>query len=132
MAREIADGARIVEAGDGLVALAPYASRSAFETWILPERHDARFEDAPEAARRAAGRMLTSVLHRIDRVAGEPPFNLVVHTAPFQSDAAAWYHWHLIVIPRLTMVGGFEWGSGMHINPTAPEDAAELLRAARR
>jgi galactose-1-phosphate uridylyltransferase len=29
------------------------------------------------------------------------------------------------------MMGGFEWGTGVYINPTAPEDAAELLRVTR-
>jgi UDPglucose--hexose-1-phosphate uridylyltransferase len=27
-------------------------------------------------------------------------------------------------------MAGFEWGSGFHINPTAPEEAADYLRRA--
>ena len=30
------------------------------------------------------------------------------------------YHWHIEIIPRLTKVAGFEWGSGFYINPTSP------------
>ena len=33
------------------------------------------------------------------------------------------YHWHLEMIPRLTHVAGFEWGTGFYINPTPPEEA---------
>ena len=38
------------------------------------------------------------------------------------------YHWHIEVIPRLTKVAGFEWGSGFYINPVPPENAARFLR----
>ena len=38
------------------------------------------------------------------------------------------YHWHLEIIPRLTRVTGFEWGTGFYINPTTPEEAAGFLR----
>jgi UDPglucose--hexose-1-phosphate uridylyltransferase len=39
-----------------------------------------------------------------------------------------YYHWHLEIMPKLTKVAGFEWGSGFYINPTPPERAADLLR----
>ena len=39
-----------------------------------------------------------------------------------------WYRWHIQVMPKLTRVAGFEWGTGFYINPTAPEEAAEFLR----
>jgi UDPglucose--hexose-1-phosphate uridylyltransferase len=32
------------------------------------------------------------------------------------------------VIPKLTKVAGFEWGTGFFINPTPPEEAAKYLR----
>ncbi len=32
------------------------------------------------------------------------------------------------MIPRLTKVAGFEWGSGFYINPVPPENAAGFLR----
>jgi UDPglucose--hexose-1-phosphate uridylyltransferase len=31
-------------------------------------------------------------------------------------------------MPKLTKTAGFEWGTGFHINPTPPEEAAEYLR----
>jgi UDPglucose--hexose-1-phosphate uridylyltransferase len=131
VAEEARHGERVVEESHGFVAVVPYASRFPFETWILPRRHDARYEDAPDVSRDEAGRMLASVLGRIDRTLQRPPFNFVLHTAPFVPEAVAWFHWHFVVIPRVTMAGGLEWGTGMFINPTAPEDAAELLRAAQ-
>ena len=38
------------------------------------------------------------------------------------------YHWHVEILPKLTGLAGFELGSGFHINPVPPEDAARLLR----
>ena len=41
------------------------------------------------------------------------------------------YHWHVEIIPKLTKVAGFEWATGFYVNPTGPEEAAEVLRDAR-
>ncbi|MEE9226317.1 MAG: hypothetical protein V3U66_01115, partial [Acidobacteriota bacterium] len=44
------------------------------------------------------------------------------------SSAAGPYHWHIEILPRLTGIGGFEWSTGIHINPMPPEAAARALR----
>jgi UDPglucose--hexose-1-phosphate uridylyltransferase len=38
------------------------------------------------------------------------------------------YHWHVEVLPRLMQLAGYEWGTGAHVNPVLPEDAAAILR----
>ena len=38
------------------------------------------------------------------------------------------FHWHIELLPRITRVAGFEWGTGFYINPTPPEEAARFLR----
>ena len=53
---------------------------------------------------------------------------LVIHSAPFVENAGDYYHWHVELMPKLTKVAGFEWGSGFYINPTAPEEAAAVMR----
>jgi UDPglucose--hexose-1-phosphate uridylyltransferase len=58
----------------------------------------------------------------------------MLFTAPFESNGAnerTHFHWHLEIVPRLTKQAGFEWGSGMYINPVPPESAAEFLRAVK-
>jgi UDPglucose--hexose-1-phosphate uridylyltransferase len=59
-----------------------------------------------------------------------PPYNLIVHSAPLHEETGMndFYHWHVEVMPKLTRVAGFEWGTGFYINPTGPEEAAEVLR----
>ena len=118
----------IVEAG-GFVALAPFAPRFPFETWILPAVHRAGFDESGVDELRGLAGLLGDFLRRMNRVLGDPPFNFMLHTAPLRGGELESFHWHLEVIPKLTRVAGFEWGSGFFINPVPPEDAAEALRA---
>jgi UDPglucose--hexose-1-phosphate uridylyltransferase len=113
------------------VALAPYAPRFAFETWLLPKRHAARFEHAPQHEYESLARLLKAALQRMDRALELPSYNLIVHTAPFSEDTAEVYHWHIELMPKLTRVAGFEWGTGFYINPTSPEEAARVLRGVK-
>jgi len=68
------------------------------------------------------------VLGRINIALNYPPYNFVIHTYPMQDDSNYYYHWHIELMPKLTKVAGFEWGTGFHINPTSPEDAAQYLK----
>jgi UDPglucose--hexose-1-phosphate uridylyltransferase len=117
----------IVESG-GFAAVAPFAPRFPFETWILPTRHRAAFEESDVDELRSLAGVLGDVLRRMNRVLNAPPFNFMLHTAPLREPAGAYFHWHLEVIPKLTRVAGFEWGSGFFINPVPPEDGAAALR----
>ena len=65
---------------------------------------------------------------RLKRALNNPPFNYIIHTRPVSKDYQDFYHWHIEIIPKLTKVAGFEWGSGFYINPTSPEQAADYLR----
>jgi UDPglucose--hexose-1-phosphate uridylyltransferase len=56
---------------------------------------------------------------------------MVVHSSPAAEEAGDAYHWHVEIMPRLTRVAGFEWGTGFYINPTTPEEAAKVLRSVR-
>jgi UDPglucose--hexose-1-phosphate uridylyltransferase len=121
---------RVVSENADFIAVSPYAPRFAFETWLLPKRHGAHFEEAARHEYESLARMLKDTLQRMNRALLSPSFNLVVHSAPFQEGLAELYHWHLEIMPHLTKVAGFEWGSGFYINPTAPEEAAQVLRDA--
>ena len=55
----------------------------------------------------------------------------MVHTSPVGEEINDHYHWHIEMMPKLTKVAGFEWGTGFYINPTPPEEAARFLRDAR-
>ena len=129
--QDLRDGGRVIQENAEIIAVSPYAPRFAFETWLLPKQHSARFEEAPRHVYESLARMLKAILQRLDRALERPPFNLVVHTSPFSEELAAQYHWHIEIMPKLTRVAGFEWGTGFYINPTPPEEAAKVLRAVR-
>ncbi|HXH81728.1 MAG TPA: galactose-1-phosphate uridylyltransferase [Candidatus Tectomicrobia bacterium] len=119
---------RIVLETDGFVALAPFAPRFPFETWVLPARHASAFEESGVDDLRGLAHLLGEFLRRIDRVLDRPPYNFMLHTAPLRDGVLEHFHWHLEIIPKLTRVAGYEWGSGFFINPMPPEDAAAALR----
>ena len=119
---------RVVAEADGFMALAPFAPRFPFETWILPVRHRSAFEESGIEEIRGLAAALRDLLGRINRTLGDPPYNFMLHTAPLREPVLDHFHWHLEVIPKLTRVAGFEWGSGFFINAVPPEDAAAALR----
>ena len=129
--QEAQDGRRVVAENADMVAVAPYAPRFPFETWILPKRHQALYEDAPRHEYASLARLLGDVLRRMNRALRNPPYNLLIHSAPLAESAGDYYHWHVEIIPTLTKVAGFEWATGFYLNPTAPEEAAQVLRDAR-
>jgi UDPglucose--hexose-1-phosphate uridylyltransferase len=121
---------RMILEVDGFVALAPFAPRFPFETWILPVRHGSAYEESGVEILRTLAGALGGFLRRMNQVLNVPPFNFVLHTAPLHEPPLEHFHWHLEVIPKLTRIAGFEWGSGFFINPVAPEHAATALREA--
>jgi UDPglucose--hexose-1-phosphate uridylyltransferase len=128
--QELADGRRLIAETAQAVAIAPYAPRFPFETWLLPRRHQAHYEDATGQEIASFARLLGDVLRRMNRMLCDPPYNLLIHSAPI-GEAPEHYHWHVEIIPKLTKVAGFEWATGFYLNPTSPEEAAQVLRDAR-
>jgi UDPglucose--hexose-1-phosphate uridylyltransferase len=126
--QELSQGLRIISENDDFVAIAPYAARFPFETWILPRAHDPFFEDAQKHEYVSLSRLLRDVLLRFEKVLANPPYNLIIHNSPLREADGRAYHWHIELMPKLTHVAGFEWGSGFYINPTPPEEAAKYLR----
>jgi UDPglucose--hexose-1-phosphate uridylyltransferase len=115
------------------VAFAPFASRSPFEVWVVPRRHDADFGRASDADLRATADALREVLTALAVTLDGPPYNLVLHTAPLRESVDATYHWHWEIHPRLREIAGLELGTGLPVNPVSPEDAVdELLARTRR
>jgi UDPglucose--hexose-1-phosphate uridylyltransferase len=126
--QEIMCGDRIVEENEEFIAFAPFASRFPFETWILPRRHETHFDQVEKHQVVLLGQLMRVVLGKIQRVLNDPPYNFMFHTAPMTEGPLPHYHWHIEIIPKLTQVAGFEWGTGFYINPTPPEHAAHFLR----
>jgi UDPglucose--hexose-1-phosphate uridylyltransferase len=126
--QEVTAGRRVIHENAEVVALAPYAPRFPFETWLLPRSHGARFEEAARQQYEGLARMIKLVVSRMDRALEHPSYNMIIHSEPFSERATDFYHWHVELIPKLTRTAGFEWGTGFYINPTSSEEAARVLR----
>jgi UDPglucose--hexose-1-phosphate uridylyltransferase len=126
---ETRSGARVVFDNGAFVVFAPYAARTPFETWIVPRRHAASFGDLESGSEKAAfAEALQSTLQAFHRGLKDPPFNYFIHSAPLKGDYKDLYHWHLEIIPKLSIAAGFELGTGVWINVVKPEDSAAFLR----
>jgi UDPglucose--hexose-1-phosphate uridylyltransferase len=123
---------RIVAENEDFLAITPYASRFSFETWILPKKHLSHFEDMPEALAGALAETLKVTLGKLSCSLNDLSYNLIVHTMPAQEPASEHYHWHIEIMPKLTHMAGFEWGTGFYINAVSPEEAAETLNAGKK
>lgn len=127
VARERAEGARIVAEGQDFLAFCPFASRFPFETWLLPKSHASHFESSRSSLTELAS-LVQQLLGRMETLAPGLAYNYWLHSAPLNRLELASYHWHIEIAPRLATLAGFELGGGWNINPVAPEDAADQLR----
>ena len=128
--QEIDTNSRLVISTDNFVAFAPFASRFPFEIWILPKKHESHFENLQKFELDELAKVLKDALTRLETALDLPPYNYIIHSAPFNINGSDSFHWHIEIIPRLTNIAGFEWGTGFYINPMPPEQAAETLRNA--
>ncbi len=126
---------RIVYENGGFIAFCPFASRFPFEIWIIPKRHDPDYDSIENDEIFAFADMMKTTVAKLSKALSHPHYNYVLHTGPVRWPRRGYwttidsdFHWHIEIIPRLTNVAGFEWGTGFYINPTVPEEAAGYLQ----
>ena len=128
--QETESGIRVIADTPAFIAVAPFAPRFPFEIWIMPRVHQSAFEDSQKLEFEQLAVILKDMLMRLDKVLDYPAYNYIIHTSPIPETPNEHYHWHLEIMPKLTKIAGFEWGTGFHINPTPPEESAKFLREA--
>jgi UDPglucose--hexose-1-phosphate uridylyltransferase len=136
--QELGDGRRVVVENAEFVALTPFASRAPFEMLILPKSHQSAFSHITAPQLRALGEVLQGALQRLESTLGEPPYNLFLQDRPFLRPRKGYwetieadFHWHLEILPQITHMTGFEWGSWFFYNAVPPETAARCLAQQR-
>lgn len=132
---ELKEKKRIVYETKHVVVFVPYISREPFEARIFPKRHEAYFEDAAPAVLEDVARALQLVLRKMKQKLKDPDYNFFIHSAPvcagrpaYEKEKFRHYHWHIEVLPKLSISAGFELGTGMQVSVVDPDEAAELLR----
>lgn len=127
---EIQSKDSLVSETPNFLAIVPFAASYPFEMWIIPRQHGSYFHEIDQDKALDLGSLLKSMLQKLCKQLNDPPFNYMVHSAPFgiASSCLPYTHWFLQIVPQLSVIGGFEMGSGCYINPVFPEDAAKILR----
>ncbi len=133
--QEIREGNRLVYENAGFAGFCPFASRFPFEMMILPRRQSAYFHEIQPDEIVLLADILKVCLHKLAKALNQPQYNFILTTAPSRyKHHGYWttidqdFRWHIEILPRLTLIAGFEVGTGFYINPTLPEDAAKYLR----
>lgn len=119
---------RVVFENDEFIAFCPFASRAAFETWVVPKKHKPYFERIPVSSKMKAAEALQAAISMIYKALKNPPYNFYIHTAPCDGQDYPHFHWHIEIIPWTSVWAGFELSTGIEISTIEPEAAAEYLR----
>jgi len=119
---------RVIFENEHFLTFCPFASRAAFEVWVLPKKHQPYFERISDEEKIAGGEALQEALSRIKGVLGDVSYNFYLHTSPCDGKDYPHYHWHIEILPRTSIWAGFELSTGMEISSIEPEEAAKALR----
>jgi UDPglucose--hexose-1-phosphate uridylyltransferase len=125
---DLKDRQRIIFENDQFVALAPFASKVAFEVRVYPKEHKAYFERIKEDEKIKLAEVLQVALNKICKGLVDPAYNFFIHTSPCDGKNYDHYHWHFEILPKTSIWAGFELGTGIQISTIEPEKAAEYLR----
>ncbi|MEV7870933.1 galactose-1-phosphate uridylyltransferase [Streptomyces sp. NPDC088124] len=138
VAKEVADGSRIVLDGEHWVAFVPYAAHWPYEIHLHPKRRVPDLRGLDDAARTEFPQIYLELLRRFDRIfgEGEPPTPYIAawHQAPFRAAGRDDFALHLELFTirrtsgKLKFLAGSESGMSVFINDVPPEAAAERLR----
>jgi UDPglucose--hexose-1-phosphate uridylyltransferase len=124
-------GERLVMETENFVSFELFASRSPFETWVVPKYHSSSFENILIEHTKEIAYVVRSTLAKIHKSLNNPDYNLILRSSPVHEKDVEYYHWHIQILPRVSAMAGFELGSGIYINTMIPEVAAKFLRDTR-
>ncbi|WP_456383098.1 galactose-1-phosphate uridylyltransferase [Hydrogenimonas sp.] len=138
LSQELHDGERVVLESDHFVVISPFASTFAFEVAVIARESAESLIALNDGKLRDLSNVLKRTIDALYVELGDFDFNITFNTPPVQKNIVTepffdtlpqMWRFSLRIVPRIFRLGGFELGSGVHINPVAPEDAADLLRS---
>ena len=115
----------LIETND-FICIAPFASRMAGESMILPKRHVTYLGDLTENERSGLVDVLKRILLTNRALFGNLSYNFVSH----EIKALENFHMHIEIYPRLAKLAGVELGEGVFVNQLPPEVYSEAFRKA--
>lgn len=115
-------GPRMVYQDKSVIAFTPYASMYNYECWIMPKRHIDNITLLSAQERLSWAKILKRILDKIFML--KLPYNYYFHQVVHDEDQ----HLYMKIVPRGSVWAGVEIGSGVIINPIAPEEATKYYR----
>ena len=135
---ELKQRKRIIYENAEFMVFCPFVSKYPYEMRIFPKESHAHFSEMPDEKDKLFADAFYVALQKMKVVLKKPSFNFFIHAAPsaenksfkeeFGANIHEFYHWHMEIIPHLKIEAGFEIGTGIEINVTDPDEAAEALR----
>lgn len=128
---EVEEKKRVIYENQYFVAFCPFVSKTPYEVRVFPKESHAHFEKMPEEQLIHLGDIMKTVLAKIAKALHDPDYNFFIHTAPLGEmtvDPHEFYTWHVEIVPKMSLTGAFELGSGVDVNVVDPDEAAKLLR----
>lgn len=122
---------RVVKETEYFLVISPFASRSPFETRIYPKIHRSSFTTISDQELEDFAFVLQDTTKRLYVGLNDPDYNYIIRSAPIEDNNVKYYHWYVVIVPKLTTLAGFEFGTGIYINTTLPEQCAEFLRGVK-
>lgn len=129
------NNSRIVAENENFIAFIPYFAKWPFEIHIYPKKHIPYILDVEKENNGNFAGILKTVIRKLDELYGFiMPYTMIHHNAPYNSDDCSFFHYHIEIYPlfrgkdRLKILGGVELGTNTFINPSNPEENAQLLR----
>ncbi len=133
--QEIRQNKRVVIETEHFLVICPFASRVAYEVWIIPRRHNSSFEAfIEERIKHDFIEVFLNTIRRIEKLRSS--YSIVFHTSP---NEAVWqigepagphvndyFHWHVEVLPRTE--SRYKREDEFFTLPIFPEEAAATLR----
>lgn len=107
---------------DSCVSFTPYASRFNYEIWIFPKNHITYFSQFDEKMYFDMASMLKTAVQKLEKE------NIDYDVAWYYSPEGENLHFHVEIMPRISLWAGFEMGFGVTINSVSPESAAKFYR----
>jgi UDPglucose--hexose-1-phosphate uridylyltransferase len=120
---------RVIYENKNAIAITPFLSRESFEVGIFPKKHTPYFEDASDALLRDVSEALRAVLGSMKKKLKDPDLNFYIHVSPVSERTKYdYYHWHIGILPKMSIFAGFELGTGIEVTVVDPDEAAKFLR----
>jgi UDPglucose--hexose-1-phosphate uridylyltransferase len=134
LAREIADGSRVIAGTELFTAFVPFAARWPVEVHIYPNRFVHNLVDLTEAELDDFARIYLEVLKRFDRMypTALPYISALHQYADSEEQREGYFHVELMSVRRsatkLKFLAGSESAMDSFISDVAPESVAQRLR----